>query len=102
VYTHVEACPCRHLKGEDITSLKPRELILLEEALENGYSSIRERLVSTKIVIIYFIEGLGIAIKKLIKSFFFSFFFFFLFFFFGRWTAGGRLRKMYQNGLFFL
>ncbi|KAE8100536.1 hypothetical protein FH972_018426 [Carpinus fangiana] len=34
----------RHLKGEDITSLKPRELILLEEALENGYSSIRERL----------------------------------------------------------
>jgi hypothetical protein len=76
VYTHVEACPCRHLKGEDITSLKPRELILLEEALENGYSSIRERLVSTKIVIIYFIEGLGIAIKKLIKSSFFFFFFF--------------------------
>ncbi|XP_059453638.1 agamous-like MADS-box protein MADS9 [Corylus avellana] len=32
----------RHLKGEDITSLNPRELILLEEALENGASSIRE------------------------------------------------------------
>jgi hypothetical protein len=56
VYTHVEACPCRHLKGEDITSLKPRELILLEEALENGYSSIRERQVSTKILIIYLFD----------------------------------------------
>ncbi|KAK7861178.1 floral homeotic protein pmads 2 [Quercus suber] len=32
----------RHLKGEDITSLNPKELILLEEALENGLSSIRE------------------------------------------------------------
>ncbi|XP_062160249.1 uncharacterized protein LOC133867485 isoform X2 [Alnus glutinosa] len=33
----------RHLKGEDITSLNPRELMLHEEALENGLSSIRER-----------------------------------------------------------
>ncbi|XP_059453640.1 floral homeotic protein GLOBOSA-like isoform X2 [Corylus avellana] len=33
----------RYLNGEDITSLNPRELILLEEALENGISSIRER-----------------------------------------------------------
>jgi MADS-box transcription factor len=37
---------CRHLKGEDITSLNPRELMLHEEALENGLSSIRERQVS--------------------------------------------------------
>ncbi|KAF3974022.1 hypothetical protein ACB098_12G115900 [Castanea mollissima] len=33
----------RHLKGEDITSLNPKELILLEEALDNGLSSIREK-----------------------------------------------------------
>jgi hypothetical protein len=56
------------LKGEDITSLNPKELMPLEEALENGLSSIRERLVSTKIVIIYnyiyLIEGLSMAFKK--------------------------------------
>jgi hypothetical protein len=47
------------MKGEDITSLNHKELMLLEVALENGLSSIRERQVSTKIVIIYLIiEGL--------------------------------------------
>jgi hypothetical protein len=48
--------------------LNPKELMPLEEALENGLSSIRERLVSTKIVIIYnyiyLIEGLSMAFKK--------------------------------------
>ncbi|KAE8100205.1 hypothetical protein FH972_018130 [Carpinus fangiana] len=33
----------RHMKGEDITSLNHKELMLLEVALENGLSSIRER-----------------------------------------------------------
>ncbi|XP_040997574.1 agamous-like MADS-box protein MADS9 [Juglans microcarpa x Juglans regia] len=34
----------RHLKGEDISSMNDaKELVLLEEALENGLSSIRER-----------------------------------------------------------
>ncbi|KAG2665903.1 hypothetical protein I3843_15G026500 [Carya illinoinensis] len=34
----------RHLKGEDISSMNDaKELMLLEEALENGLSSIRER-----------------------------------------------------------
>nr|CAD32764.1 PISTILLATA homologue [Betula pendula] len=33
----------RHMKGEDITSLNHRELMILEEALQNGHSSIRER-----------------------------------------------------------
>ncbi|KAJ7965500.1 MADS-box transcription factor [Quillaja saponaria] len=33
----------RHLKGEDITSLNHKELMAIEEALENGLSSIREK-----------------------------------------------------------
>ncbi|XP_076943050.1 agamous-like MADS-box protein MADS9 [Bidens hawaiensis] len=33
----------RHLKGEDLTSLKYEELIGYEEALENGLTNIRER-----------------------------------------------------------
>ncbi|PSS31879.1 Floral homeotic protein like [Actinidia chinensis var. chinensis] len=33
----------RHLKGEDITSLHHKELMALEEALENGLSGIREK-----------------------------------------------------------
>nr|AXR86369.1 pistillata [Kerria japonica] len=33
----------RHLKGEDITSLNHRELMALEEALENGLASIRDK-----------------------------------------------------------
>nr|AEA76417.1 putative GLO1 [Catharanthus roseus] len=33
----------RHLKGEDITSLNHKELMVLEDALENGISSIRDR-----------------------------------------------------------
>ncbi|KAJ7959178.1 MADS box transcription factor [Quillaja saponaria] len=33
----------RHLKGEDITSLNHKELMALEEALENGLSGIREK-----------------------------------------------------------
>jgi len=45
---------CRHLKGEDITSLGPKELILLEEALDNGLSSIRGKQVSIQILLFYF------------------------------------------------
>ncbi|GMY06659.1 agamous-like MADS-box protein MADS9 [Fagus crenata] len=33
----------RHLKGEDIQSLQIKELMVLEEALDNGLSSIREK-----------------------------------------------------------
>jgi hypothetical protein len=34
---------CRHLKGEDITSLNHMDLMALEEALENGLASIRDK-----------------------------------------------------------
>ncbi|KAJ0087006.1 hypothetical protein Patl1_08268 [Pistacia atlantica] len=33
----------RHLKGEDITSLNHKELMAIEDALENGHSGIREK-----------------------------------------------------------
>ncbi|CAN4076610.1 unnamed protein product [Withania somnifera] len=33
----------RHLKGEDISSLNYRELMILEDALENGLTSIRDK-----------------------------------------------------------
>nr|QSB37188.1 PI-like protein [Paeonia suffruticosa] len=33
----------RHLKGEDVTSLNIKELIALEETLENGLASIRDK-----------------------------------------------------------
>nr|WQG15645.1 PISTILLATA/GLOBOSA [Rhus chinensis] len=33
----------RHLKGEDITSLNHKELMTIEDALENGLSGIREK-----------------------------------------------------------
>ncbi|GMH21597.1 hypothetical protein Nepgr_023439 [Nepenthes gracilis] len=37
----------RHLKGEDITSLQFRELMRIEEALENGLTGIRNRQASS-------------------------------------------------------
>lgn len=36
----------RHLKGEDLTSLHPKELIDIEEALENGLTGVRDKQVS--------------------------------------------------------
>ncbi|KAF8765590.1 hypothetical protein HU200_008079 [Digitaria exilis] len=33
----------RHLKGEDLNSLQPRELIAIEEALQNGQTNLREK-----------------------------------------------------------
>lgn len=33
----------RHLKGEDLNSLNPRELIPIEEALQNGVTSVRAK-----------------------------------------------------------
>jgi len=33
----------RHLKGEDITSLNYKELMNLEESLENGLTGVREK-----------------------------------------------------------
>nr|AWC67426.1 MADS-domain transcription factor GLO [Tulipa gesneriana] len=33
----------RHLKGEDLNSLQPKELIPIEEALENGFRCVREK-----------------------------------------------------------
>ncbi|XXG87100.1 hypothetical protein AAC387_Pa11g1871 [Persea americana] len=33
----------RHLKGEDLTSLHPKELIHIEEALENGLTGVRDK-----------------------------------------------------------
>ena len=54
--SHVDGSMCcRHLKGEDITSLGPKELILLEEALDNGLSSIREKQVSIQIFIYIYV-----------------------------------------------
>ena len=37
----------RHLKGEDLTSLHPKELIHIEEALENGLTGVRDKQVSS-------------------------------------------------------
>ncbi|KAL5214793.1 hypothetical protein ABZP36_003945, partial [Zizania latifolia] len=34
----------RHLKGEDINSLQPKELIMIEEALDNGLMNVHEKL----------------------------------------------------------
>ncbi|KAJ4700762.1 MADS-box transcription factor PISTILLATA [Melia azedarach] len=39
----------RHLEGEDLTSLNHRELIVLEDALENGLTSIRNKQASISI-----------------------------------------------------
>lgn len=33
----------RHLKGEDLNSLNPKELIPIEEALQNGLASVRDK-----------------------------------------------------------
>ncbi|AQK93678.1 MADS29 [Zea mays] len=33
----------RHLKGEDLNSLQPRELIAIEEGLQNGQTNMREK-----------------------------------------------------------
>ncbi|KAM3353333.1 hypothetical protein ACQJBY_024475 [Aegilops geniculata] len=33
----------RHLKGEDLNSLQPKELIMIEEALDNGLTSLHEK-----------------------------------------------------------
>jgi len=35
----------RHLKGEDLNSLQPKELIMIEEALDNGLTNLNEKLV---------------------------------------------------------
>ncbi|KAM0854139.1 hypothetical protein ACQ4PT_050597 [Festuca glaucescens] len=34
----------RHMKGEDINSLQPKELIAIEEALQNGQTNLREKM----------------------------------------------------------
>ncbi|KAL5227305.1 hypothetical protein ABZP36_015570 [Zizania latifolia] len=34
----------RHLKGEDLNSLQPKELIMIEEALDNGLANVHEKL----------------------------------------------------------
>ncbi|KAF5955001.1 hypothetical protein HYC85_007857 [Camellia sinensis] len=41
----------RHLKGEDITSLHHKELMAIEEALENGLGSVREKQASLMILL---------------------------------------------------
>ncbi|PNT73322.1 hypothetical protein BRADI_2g57000v3 [Brachypodium distachyon] len=33
----------RHLKGEDLNSLQPKELIMIEEALDNGLTNVHEK-----------------------------------------------------------
>lgn len=40
-----ELCPScfRHLKGEDISSLNYKELMVLEDALESGLMSLRDK-----------------------------------------------------------
>lgn len=44
----------RHLRGEDITSLNYKELMALEEALENGLTGVREKQVSFNFLISYY------------------------------------------------
>ncbi|CAM0955430.1 unnamed protein product [Alopecurus aequalis] len=34
----------RHMKGEDVNSLQPKELIAIEEALQNGQTNLREKM----------------------------------------------------------
>ncbi|KAF8664031.1 hypothetical protein HU200_054938 [Digitaria exilis] len=34
----------RHLKGEDLNSLQPKDLIMIEEALDNGLTNLNEKL----------------------------------------------------------
>ena len=34
------------MKGEDVNSLQPKELIAIEEALQNGQTNLREKMVS--------------------------------------------------------
>lgn len=36
----------RHLKGEDLNSLQPKELIMIEEALDNGIVNVNDKLVN--------------------------------------------------------
>ncbi|ONM35875.1 MADS-box transcription factor 2 [Zea mays] len=36
----------RHLKGEDLNSLQPKDLIMIEEALDNGLTNLNEKLVT--------------------------------------------------------
>ncbi|KAH0469459.1 hypothetical protein IEQ34_001017 [Dendrobium chrysotoxum] len=42
----------RHLKGEDLNSLNPKELIPIEEALQNGLTGVRDKQVT--VLLIYF------------------------------------------------
>ncbi|CAL5386852.1 unnamed protein product [Camellia sinensis] len=46
----------RHLKGEDITSLHHKELMAIEEALENGLGSVREKQASLMILLMEYID----------------------------------------------
>jgi hypothetical protein len=35
------------MKGEDLNSLQPKELIMIEEALDNGLTNLNDKLVTT-------------------------------------------------------
>lgn len=52
----------RHLKGEDLTSLHPKELIQIEEALENGLTNVRDKQVSSSNLFCFGREGPKIEI----------------------------------------
>lgn len=43
VHSYVWSIYCRHLNGEDITSLNHRELMAIEDALDKGLASIRDK-----------------------------------------------------------
>ncbi|KAK9271468.1 hypothetical protein L1049_027059 [Liquidambar formosana] len=54
----------RHLKGEDITSLNHKEVMAIEETLENGCASVRNRRASLIIIFINFFVQLMIYITR--------------------------------------
>jgi hypothetical protein len=83
---------CRHLKGEDLNSLQPRELIAIEEALTNGQTNLRDKQASTSSV------GSSLACTGTAKyvrprSCFWCWFFSM---FCCRWSTGGCIRGMYE------
>lgn len=62
MFIHVELFDFRHLKGEDISSLKYRELMGLEDALENGLTGIRDK----QVPIIFLLSNIFVILFNLI------------------------------------
>ena len=59
----------RHLKGEDLNSLSPKELIPIEEALQNGLDAVREKEARDYPSSILFFNLLHIVFRKFSDKF---------------------------------